>query len=92
MTEYKEMVEDHKIKMEAEEWARGVAGIHCHSLSSMWYDNRPQDTEGGKSVIDKTFNDGAIERTLCESGQVVMMGDRLTGQRLLDAYGKRGIA
>ena len=85
MSQYNERVEKQRVKLEAEEWAKTVNGIHAHSLSSMWYDTRPQDTEGGRHVIDRSFNDGTVERTL-DNGQVVILGKRLTGQALVDEY------
>lgn len=90
MTQYRQSVEEQRIKIEAEEWAKECSQIHVHSLNSMWYDDRPQDTEGGKMVTDRSFNDGSIERTL-DNGQVVIMGKRLTGQALYDAYSKSGV-
>ena len=53
MGEFNHRVERQRILLEAEEWAKGVNAIHAHSLSSMWYDTRPQDTEDGKSVCDR---------------------------------------
>ena len=88
MTQYRQSVEEQRIRFEAEEWARGVETIHAHSLSSMWYDNRPQDTKDGKSVLDVTYNDGHIKRTL-STGEVVILGERLKGQELMDVYQKK---
>ena len=53
----------------------------------MWYDNRPQDTEDGKGVIDKQYNSGLIERTL-DDGTKVYFGTELKGDELIDAYTK----
>ena len=64
MTQYTQSVKEQRIRYEAEQWSRGVQNIHAHSLSSMWYDTRPEDTKGGKSVTDITYNDGHVERTL----------------------------
>ena len=47
MTQYTESVERQKIKMEAEAWATSVKSIHANSLSSMHYDDRPEDTIDG---------------------------------------------
>jgi hypothetical protein len=88
MTQYTESVKEQRIRYEAEQWSRGVQNIHAHSLSSMWYDTRPEDTEGGKSVTDITYNDGHVERTL-STGEKIILGERLTGQDLLDAYQKK---
>lgn len=88
MTEYSDKVERQRLLLEAEEWAKGVSGIHAHSLSSMWYDNRPQDTQDGKGVVDRQFNSGLIERTL-EDGSVVYFGEKLTGDELINEYQKK---
>ena len=70
--------QDKVVLLEAEEWAKGVSGIHANSLSSMWYDTRPQDTEDGKTVCDRHFNSGLIERT-CDDGSIVYFGTRTEG-------------
>ena len=85
MTQYDDRVERQRLLLEAEEWAQGVASLHAHSMSSMWYDTRPQDTEDGKSVIDKQFYSGLIERTL-DDGTKVYFGKELEGDELIDAY------
>lgn len=86
MTQYEDRVEYQRQKLAAEEWANGVKCIHAHSLSSMWYDNRPQDTDDGKSVVDREFNNGRVERTL-ENGQVFIFTNyELKGEDLIQAY------
>ena len=82
MTEYNERVKRQAKLLQAEEWAGGVKAIHAHSLKSMWYDTRPQDTDGGKGVMDIEYNDGLIERRL-ESGELVYFGEKLTGDDLI---------
>ena len=89
MTEYNELVEYQKVKLEAETWAKGIKALHAHSLSSMWYDDRPQDTANGKSVIDVEHNDGSIVRTLLDTDETVHMGVQLTGEELYDAFYRR---
>ena len=59
--QYKDIVEYQRAKLAAEEWTDGVQNFHMHSLKSMWYDNRPQDTDDGM-VEDYQYNDGRIER------------------------------
>ena len=81
MTQYKNEVEKQAKLLEAEEWAKGVKGMHAHSISSMWYDTRPQDTDG-KNVLDIEYNDGLIERRL-ESGEIIYFGEKLTGEDLI---------
>ena len=63
MTQYDDTVERQRTLLEAEKWSVGVKAIHAHSISSMWYDDRPQDTSEGKCVTDVEFNNGTIERT-----------------------------
>ena len=87
MTEYKELVERKRKQLAAEEWASEIRAIHCHKLSSMWYDNRPQDTEH-HSVIDTTYNDLSIERQLHNGALVYFNDDKLTGDKLIDAWEK----
>lgn len=85
MGQYSDKVERQRLLLEAEKWAKEVSGIHAHSLNSMWYDTRPQDTEDGKGVVDRSFNSGLIERTL-EDGAIVYFGEELKGDKLIDAY------
>jgi len=86
MGQYDYKVERQRQKLAAEEWANEVKSIHAHSLSSMWYDDRPQDTIEGKSVIDKEFNSGKVERTL-DNGQVYIFTKyELKGDDLVQAY------
>ena len=61
MTQYDDRVLKQKMLLDAEEWSKNVACIHAHSSNSMYYDDRPEDTDG-KSVIDVEYNSGIIER------------------------------
>lgn len=85
MGQYDDKVERQRKLLAAEEWAQGVSGIHAHSLSSMWYDTRPQDTQDGKGVVDRSFNSGLIERTL-HDGSIVYFGKELKGDELIDEW------
>lgn len=87
MTEYSESVQRQAKLLAAEEWAKGVSGIHAHSLNSMWYDTRPQDTEDGKSVMDIHYNSGLIKRQ-CSDGSTVYFGKELKGDDLIYEYEK----
>ncbi len=88
MTEHTSAVERQRIRLEAEEWAKGLTDIHTHKLNSMWYDDRPQDTEH-KMVTDIRFNSGIIERW--QGGVLIhTFGKRLSGQELVDAYIRGG--
>lgn len=90
MSQYTDKVERQRLLLEAEEWALGFKALHHHSLNSMWYDNRPQDTEGGKHVTDVQYNSGLIKRTL-EDGTEIWFGRKLRGDDLISAY-QRGVA
>ena len=85
MSQYDSRVEKQRLKIEAEEWAKGVKSLHEHSLDSMHYDNRPQDTEDGKNVMDIEFNDGSVKRTL-QNGEVVILGKALRGKEVLNQF------
>ncbi len=87
MTEHNEAVARQRLLLEAEEWATGIKDLHVHSLSSMWYDNRPQDTSEGKSVIDVHYNSGLIKRRL-NDGTEVYFGKELKGDDLIYEYEK----
>ena len=88
MTEHSEKVERQRLLLEAEEWANGVKDIHVHSLSSMWYDNRPEDTAGGKNVTDTAYNNGVIVRQ--QNGKVIhRFGKALKGDDLINEYQKK---
>ena len=91
MTQYKETVRRQAMLLAAEEWAQGVKGIHAHGLNSMWYDNRPQDTSEGKTVIDVEYNNGLIKRK-CADGVTVYFGKKLEGNELIYEYEKAGLA
>lgn len=91
MTQYENEVEYQRQKLAAEEWANGVKSIHAHSLSSLWYDDRPQDTADGQKVVDREFNSGRVERTL-ENGQIYIFTKyELKGDELIDSYVQNNI-
>ena len=87
MTEFNELVAEVKLRIEAEKWAKGVRSLQAHSLKSMWYDDRPQDTDNG-SVMDVHYNDGSIQRTIQSTGETVIMGKQLTGEDLVYEYSR----
>ena len=82
MTQYKDEVELQKKILAAEEFANDIKGIQVHRISSMWYDNRPQDTEK-HSVTDIEYMSGKIERTLHDGTKVVLV-EAETGEKLVD--------
>ena len=61
MTEYKAMIERKRKQLLAEEWAKKIREIHCHSLNSMWYEPNPVKVKT-RSVMDIIYNDGRITR------------------------------
>ena len=71
--------------MDAIEWSKGVQTIHGHSLSSMYYDTRPQDTEGGKAVTDVELNNGVVKRYQNEK-LIHTFGTELKGEELTEQY------
>ena len=82
MTQYKDEVELQKKILAAEEFANDIKGMQVHRISSMWYDNRPQDTEK-HSVTDIEYMSGKIERTLHDGTKVVLVEGE-TGEELVD--------
>ena len=86
MGQFSEMVERHRKKLVAEEWAKGVKTLHHHRLKSMWYDTRPQDTDE-HHVTDIQYNDGVIKRML-HNGEVVYFGEKLSGDDLVYEYNR----
>ena len=86
MGQYDEIVERQRQKIAAEEWAAKVKAIHGHSISSMYYDNRPEDTSDGKGVIDVEYNSGRIERTLATGEKFIFTNYELKGDELIGAF------
>lgn len=85
MTQYTKDVEHVRARREAELWALGISQIHVHSLDSMAYDTRPQDTANGKTVTDTEYNNGVIERT--QDGVIIhTFGKKLKGDELVEEY------
>ena len=85
MSEYEELVERQRTLLKAEEWAKGISGIHMHGMSSMWYDDHPEDTEGDKNVSDYSFFSGVIKRY--QNGKLLRtFGEELTGDDLIFKY------
>ena len=86
MSQYDDRVERQRLLLEAEDWAMKTKGIHVHSFTSMWYDDRPQDTMYGKeSVTDIEYNCGIIERHK-DGKHIHTFGKALKGDELLDSY------
>ena len=88
MTEHDDIVHQQKLLLEAEEWAKIPKCVHIHKLSSMWYDNRPQDTKN-EHVTDIQYNSGLIIRM--RKGKVIhKFGEAKTGKELVDLYWRGG--
>ena len=84
MTQYEYRVNLQRDKLAAEKWAKGIKSIHVHQLKSMWYDNRPQDTNDG-AVTDIQYNDSTVERR--KNGKIIhTFGTPLIGEELLYKY------
>ena len=81
MTQYNERLEQQRRLLKAEELADNITNIHVHSLNSMWYDDRPQDTEN-HSVTDIDYLSGKIERTLHDGTKIVLV-EGATGNDLV---------
>ena len=82
MTQFNDRVEKQRLKIEAEEWAKGVRSLHAHSLTSLWYDNGREDG----SVFDVQYNDGRVERQIQSTGETIILGKQLTGNELVEQY------
>tara|TARA_X000001382_G_scaffold110102_1_gene86530 strand:- start:130 stop:393 length:264 start_codon:yes stop_codon:yes gene_type:complete len=82
MTQFNDRVEKQRLKIEAEEWAKGVRSLHAHSLTSLWYDNGREDG----SVFDIQYNDGRVERKIDSTGETIILGKQLIGNELVEQY------
>ena len=82
MTQYDERVEYQRDLLAAEERAKTIKSVHAHSLNSMWYDTRPQDTEDGKTVMDTQYFSGLIKRET-HDGHTLYFGEELKGEELV---------
>ena len=92
MTQYKDEVELQRKILAAEEYSDTIKGIQVHRMNSMWYDDRPQDTDNGQYVTDKQYNGGEIERTIYDNnGNYIgtfIFGTRKSGDELISEYTK----
>jgi hypothetical protein len=85
MGQYDDKVERQRTLLKAEAWAKTIKSVHAHSLDSMWYDTRPQDTEDGKSVMDTQYFSGLIKRET-HDGHTLYFGEELKGEELVYEY------
>lgn len=86
MSQYDNVVNRQKRMLAAEEWSKGVKGIHAHSLTSLWYETNPDRTGDDLMVCDTEYNDGTITRDYIKTGKTEIIGERLTGSDLLDEF------
>jgi len=84
MTQYDERVEKQRLKLEAEEWAWHVKCVHIHQLKSMWYDDRPADTDDSP-VTDVQYNNGVIVRSK-NGKEIHRFGSEKRGENLLHSF------
>jgi len=82
MTQFNDRVEKQRLKIEAEEWAKGVKSLHAHSLTSLWYDKEREDG----SVLDIQYNDGRVKREIQSTGETIILGTQLIGEDLVEQY------
>jgi len=82
VSQYSDRVEKQRLKLEAEEWAKGVKALHAHSLNSMYYAEGRDDG----SVVDVQYNDGSVRRTISATDEVVILGKSLRGEELINEY------
>ena len=87
MTQFNDRVEKQRLKIEAEEWAKGVRSLHAHSLTSLWYDNGREDG----SVLDIQYNDGRVERKIDSTGETIILGTQLIGKDLVEQYVRESV-
>ena len=90
MTQYNEVVENQRLLIEAEDWAKIPKSVHVHRLESMWYetDESKKFLENG-NVIDIQYNNGIIKRQ--QDGKIVhIFGEEITGEELIRAYVRGG--
>lgn len=81
MTQHNDIVEEQRLLLKAEEWAKQVKGLHAHSLGSMWYD----DTNNTESVLDVEYWSGLVIREY-RDGTTRNFGEVLTGEALISEY------
>lgn len=85
MSQYEYEVNRQRLRLKAEEWAKGVKSLHVfdtHIVSSMWYETRP----GDGSVVDIEYFDGSIIRTVSSTGEVVTMKEPKSIEEIMYDY------
>ena len=88
MTEYKNVVIQHALLLEAEAWAKKIKQVNTFDSdnTNMAYDY-PNPTREGY-VTDTTYNDGRVERFVHSTQKKYIMGKELSEKELLDKYNR----
>ena len=85
MGQYAERVEKQRKLLKAEKWANTPKSLHAHSMNSMWYDDRPEDTADGERVTDVQHNNGVIIRSK-NGKEIHRFGEAKEGEDLVRSY------
>ena len=83
MTQYKDRIELQRQILLAEKYINNIKDIHAHSLTSMWYENNQTAKDAVKGVVDITYMDGRIERTINETGRQYTIVEGRMGEDLV---------
>ena len=83
MTQYKDRIELQRQILLAEQYINNIKDIHAHSLTSMWYENNQTAKDAVKGVVDITYMDGRIERTINETGRQYTIVEGRIGEALV---------
>ena len=83
MTQYKDRIELQRQILLAERYINNVKNIHAQSLTSMWYENNQTAKDAVKGVVDITYMDGRIERTINETGRKYTIVEGRVGEDLV---------
>ena len=83
MTQYKDRIELQRQILLAEQYINNIKDIHAHSLTSMWYENNQTAKDAVKGVVDITYMDGRIERTINETGRQYTIVEGRIGEDLV---------
>ena len=88
MTEFNDKVERQRLLLAAEEMRDNVTNIHCHRLDSMWYETEKTKPQTQDGVMDITYMDGRIERTLNDGSKVLLVEGK-TGDDLIQEVSRQ---
>jgi hypothetical protein len=88
MTQFNDKVERQRLLLAAEEKRDNVTNIHAHRLDSMWYETEETRAQTKDGVMDITYMDGRIERTL-KDGSKVLLVEGKTGDDLIQEVSRQ---